>query len=71
MIKITTHGHKYSNQNNPTYIITIPNIYKFYDGSITYNQIKNFLKTVDSYSLHKKSRVLKYNPMLWMQKIRG
>ena len=40
----------------------ISNIYKFYDGKLSYKQIKTFLKTVDNYSLHKKSRVLKYNP---------
>ena len=54
--------NNYLNVKSPVGFSGISNIYKFYGGKLTYNQIKNFLKTVDSYSLHKKSRVLNYNP---------
>ena len=40
----------------------VTNLYRFYGGLLSHKKFKNYLKTIDSYTLHKKSRVLNYNP---------
>ena len=52
----------YLNVKSPVGFSGITNIYHYYDKKLSYKQIKDFLKTVDSYTLHKKSRVLQHNP---------
>ena len=52
----------YLNVKSPIAFSGLTNIYNFYGGKLTYREIKDFLKSIDSYTLHKKSRVLQYNP---------
>ena len=52
----------YENIKSPIFLNGVSKLYQFYNGRLSYKQIKDFLKTVDSYTLHKSSRTLKYNP---------
>ena len=50
------------NVKSPIAFSGVTNLYRFYGGLLSHKKIKNYLKTIDSYTLHKKSRVLSYNP---------
>ena len=52
----------YENIKSPIFLNGVSKLYQFYNGRLSYKQIKDFLKTVDTYTLHKSSRTLKYNP---------
>ena len=52
----------YENIKSPIFLNGVSKLYQFYNGRLSYKQIKDFLKTVDTYTLHKPSRTLKYNP---------
>ena len=52
----------YENIKSPIAYTGISNIYRYYDGILSQKAIKDFLATVDTYSLHKNSRVTGYNP---------
>ena len=52
----------YHNIKSPIAYSGVTNIYRYYGGKLSEKQIKEFLSTSDSYTLHKKSRVTGYNP---------
>ena len=52
----------YENIKSTIFLNGVSKLYQFYNGRLSYKQIKDFLKTVDKYTLHKSSRTLKYNP---------
>lgn len=52
----------YKNTKHPIAFSGISNIYNYYNGKLSQNEIKKFLSTQDAYTLHKKARVTGYNP---------
>ena len=56
--------HNYLNPKSAVAFTGITNIYNFYGGKLSYKDIKNFLKTIDSYTLHKRSKT--FNIILLM-----
>ena len=52
----------YLNPKSPIAFSGITNIYNYYGGQLGYKEISDYLKTVDSYTLHKKSRMMQHNP---------
>ena len=52
----------YQNVKSPISYSGISNIYNYYGGRLSHKKIKDFLASVNTYTLHKKSRVTGYNP---------